>query len=393
MEKKMIYAVGKYSRAHRFLKNFRAMKSIQSLSCILLGFTLLCGSLTWAPDSQALAAEGDNPYQVEVGHYGMTPIYGRDLEDGTYEISVDSTSNFFKIVEGKVTVDGDQMTGSIEIGSHSYLYIYLGTKEEAEAAAESEYILPEEKEDSYVYAFDLEALDKPINCAAYSKRKKKWYDRRILFDATSLPEGTVKFELPDYEAIEEGLKGLNASASGDSGEAKETGSYGGAAGDAYTPGEAVSVNLPDGEYSIDVSMTGGTGRATISSPTYMIVKDGKAYAKLLMSSSHYDWMIAAGVTYMNENSDGGNSTFTIPITAMDTLVNIIADTTAMGDPVAIEYTLTFYAETIGNKGQIPQEAAKKVLIVAIFIIVAGGILNHFTKRKRRKSKSSRRKRR
>ena len=54
----------------------------------------------------------------------------------------------------------------------------------------------------------------------------------------------------------------------------------------------------------------------------------------------------------------------------------------MGDPVEIEYTLNFYSETIGEKGQIPQEAAKKVLMIAAVLIVAGGILNHFVKKRR-----------
>ena len=33
----------------------------------------------------------------------------------------------------------------------------------------------------------MEALDKPLNCAAFSKKKEKWYDRTILFRADSLP--------------------------------------------------------------------------------------------------------------------------------------------------------------------------------------------------------------
>jgi hypothetical protein len=88
-------------------------------------------------------------------------------------------------------------------------------------------------------------------------------------------------------------------------------------------------------------------------------------------------------TYLNNSTDGGNSTFVIPISAMDEAIPVIADTTSMGDPVAIDYVLTFYSENIGNKGQIPQEAAKKVIIAALLIIAAGGILNLAVQRKRR----------
>ena len=43
---------------------------------------------------------------------------------------------------------------------------------------------------------------------------------------------------------------------------------------------------------------------------------------------------------------------------MDEPVSVIADTTAMGSPHEVEYTLLFYSDSIGSKGQLPQEAAK-----------------------------------
>ena len=56
---------------------------------------------------------------------------------------------------------------------------------------------------------------------------------------------------------------------------------------------------------------------------------------------------------------------------MDETMPVIADTTAMGDPVEIRYELSFYSMTIGPKGNIPQEAAKKVLIITASILVFG----------------------
>ena len=55
----------------------------------------------------------------------------------------------------------------------------------------------------------------------------------------------------------------------------------------------------------------------------------------------------------------------------------------MGDPVEIEYELTFYADSIGSKRQIPQEAAVDVLVVALVIILLGGVLNFVLKRRRK----------
>ena len=69
---------------------------------------------------------------------------------------------------------------------------------------------------------------------------------------------------------------------------------------------------------------------------------------------------------------------------MDEEIPVVADTTAMGDPVEIDYKLTFYSDTVGEKSLIPQEAAIMVLRIAIVIIVVGGILNHVLKRRRKR---------
>lgn len=146
--------------------------------------------------------------------------------------------------------------------------------------------------------------------------------------------------------------------------------------------EAASLNIKDGDYSVEVSLTGGSGKAFVNSPTWMKVKDGKAYATLMWSSPYYDYMIVGGEKYLNETKDGGNSTFTIPIMMFDSAMPVVADTTAMGHPVEIDYTLTFYRDTIDDKGLVPQEAAKKVLMMAAIIIVVGAVLNHFVQKSR-----------
>lgn len=146
---------------------------------------------------------------------------------------------------------------------------------------------------------------------------------------------------------------------------------------------AVEMNLEDGEYSIQVDLEGGSGKAGVVSPTVLIVRDGKAFTQLQWSSSNYDYMIVDGEKYLPVNEEGMNSVFEIPILAMDEPVEVIADTTAMGTPHEVEYTLLFYADSIGSKGQLPQEAAKRVVGVALVIIVGGGILNYFVNKRKR----------
>lgn len=145
----------------------------------------------------------------------------------------------------------------------------------------------------------------------------------------------------------------------------------------------VKMNMEDGEYSIQVDLEGGSGKAGVVSPTVLIVRDGRAFTRLQWSSSNYDYMIVDGEKYLPVNEEGMNSVFEIPVLAMDEPVEVIADTTAMGTPHEVEYTLLFYADSIGSKGQLPQEAAKRVVGVAFVIIVGGGILNYFVNKRNR----------
>lgn len=99
--------------------------------------------------------------------------------------------------------------------------------------------------------------------------------------------------------------------------------------------------IPDGSYWIRVSMTGGSGRASISSPTGFYVKDGQATADIHWSSASYDYMKLDGVRYEAFTDAAGHSAMTIPVSALDTAITVLADTTAMSKPYEIEYQLTF----------------------------------------------------
>ena len=99
--------------------------------------------------------------------------------------------------------------------------------------------------------------------------------------------------------------------------------------------------IPDGSYWIRVSMTGGSGRASISSPTGFYVKDGQATADIHWSSSSYDYMMLDGVRYDAFTDAAGHSAMTIPVSVLDTAIPVLADTTAMSKPYEIEYQLSF----------------------------------------------------
>lgn len=98
------------------------------------------------------------------------------------------------------------------------------------------------------------------------------------------------------------------------------------------------------EYTVDVELTGGSGRASVSSPC-SVVKEGDSYtATLVWSSSSYDKMTVDGVDYEPTTTDPG-STFEIPI-VLDTDMAVSAETTAMSEAHTIEYTLRFDSTTL-----------------------------------------------
>lgn len=139
--------------------------------------------------------------------------------------------------------------------------------------------------------------------------------------------------------------------------------------------------MKDGEYSVSVDLSGGSGKASVMSPTILTVKNGTPYARIQWSSPNYDYMIVDGVRYENQSGEGMNSVFEIPALVWDAPMEAVADTTAMGSPIEINYRFIFYKDTIGEKSELPQEAAKRVLFVAFAIIVIGGILNYMVKKR------------
>ena len=52
----------------------------------------------------------------EVVEEGMVPIYGSDIKDGTYDVTVDSSSSMFNITKCALTVSDGKMTAEMTMG-------------------------------------------------------------------------------------------------------------------------------------------------------------------------------------------------------------------------------------------------------------------------------------
>ena len=244
--------------------------------------------------------------QQEVGYEGMVAVAADKLKDGEYDINVDSSSSMFKITECKLTVADGKMTAKMTMSGSGYEYLFMGTSEDAAKTSESDYINAEESGDVVAFTVPVEALDKEIDCAAFSKRKEQWYDRKLVFRADSLPDDA--FSESRYNTVE-------------------------------------SLGIKDGEYNVDVKLEGGSGKASVVSPAKLTVKDGKAVAEIIWSSNKYDYMVVGDEKIMPVSTEEF-SIFEIPVIGFDYNMPVKADTTAMSTPHEIEYTLFFDSSTI-----------------------------------------------
>ena len=66
---------------------------------------------------------------------------------------------------------------------------------------------------------------------------------------------------------------------------------------ANTPAPPAFIEMDDGDYAIPVSLEGGSGKASVTTPAALKVKDGTAVMTLVWGSENYDYMISGGVKY------------------------------------------------------------------------------------------------
>ena len=75
---------------------------------------------------------------------------------------------------------------------------------------------------------------------------------------------------------------------------------------------ASSESVKDGEYSLNASLTGGSGKATIKSPAKAEAINGEITVLIEWSSPNYDYMIVDGQKLLPVNTEG-NSVFEVPV--------------------------------------------------------------------------------
>ena len=238
------------------------------------------------------------------------------LPDGVYAAEFSTDSSMFHVSEacdgkGTLTVKDGVMTIHISLGSKKILNLYPGL---AEDAAKDGAVLLEPTTDTVTYSDgmteEVYGFDVPVPVIgeefdlALIGTKGKWYDHK------------VKVSDPVAEDSREAANGFFDMSA-----------------------------LADGSYTIELTMEGGSGRASIQSPAQLAIADGAATAILEWSSPNYDYMLVNGEKYLPVNTEG-NSVFEVPVEALDAPLTMIGDTVAMSTPHEVEYTVTFPSETL-----------------------------------------------
>ena len=234
------------------------------------------------------------------------------LPDGVYTAEFSTDSSMFHVSEacdgkGTLTVKDGVMTIHISLGSKKILNLYPGL---AEDAAKDGAVLLEPTTDTVTYSDgmteEVYGFDVPVPVIgeefdlALIGTKGKWYDHKV---KVSDPVAEGAADTFDLSAVE------------------------------------------DGSYTIELTMEGGSGRASIQSPAQLAIADGAATVTLEWSSPNYDYMLVNGEKYLPVNTEG-NSVFEVPVEALDAPLTMIGDTVAMSTPHEVEYTVTFHSETL-----------------------------------------------
>lgn len=236
------------------------------------------------------------------------------LPDGVYAAEFSTDSSMFHVSEacdgkGTLTVKDGVMTIHISLGSKKILNLYPGLAEDAAKdgavllAPTTDTVTYSDGMTEEVYGFDVPVpvIGEEFDLALIGT-KGKWYDHKVKI-SDPVAEGAA--DTFDLSAVE------------------------------------------DGSYTIELTMEGGSGRASIQSPTQITVADGAATAILEWSSPNYDYMLVNGEKYLPVNTEG-NSVFEVPVEALDAPLTMIGDTVAMSTPHEVEYTVTFHSDTLQN---------------------------------------------
>lgn len=227
------------------------------------------------------------------------------LADGVYQASFSTDSSMFHANEacdgkGVLTVQNGQMSIYVTLAGKGIVNLFPGTAEDAQKPG-AEWLQPTLEtvhysdgttDEANAFLIPVPYLDEEFDVALVGK-KGTWYDHKVSVSDPQPMDECAQAEPP-----------------------------------------------MDGEYTINVALEGGSGRASVQSPAELTVQNGQMTVKIVWSSKNYDLMVVDGQEY-TPTYENELSCFTIPVSALGTPLPVQAETTAMSQPHMIDYTLTF----------------------------------------------------
>lgn len=289
------------------------------MMAVALTATLLAGCGASAASSAAPAA----PAASEAAPAEATPAPAEPtpapapaepaLADGIYEAEFITDSTMFGVNEtcdgkGTLYVQDGAMTIHITLKTKNIANLYLGLAEDAKKDG-AEILEPTVDTVTYpdglseeVFGFDVPVavVGEDFDLALIGK-KGVWYDHKV--------------SVQNPEPLQNDLE------------------------------------LEDGVYTVEVTLEGGSGRASVQSPADLYVQDGEMTARIVWSSDKYDFMMVDGEKLLPEITEG-HSIFTVPVSGFDVPMAVQADTVAMSTPHLIDYTLCFASDSVTYSGPI-----------------------------------------
>ena len=282
------------------------MKKTIRIIPVLLAVLLLAGCGTPATPAVTTApTTAEEPAAVT----SATPtqetepaVAAKVLPDGEYTVDFETDSGMFRANEacngkGTLTVKDGVQTLHVSLQSKKIVNLYVGT---AEAAQQSGAVWLEPTMDTVTYSDGLSeevfGFDVPVVSVgqefdlAIIGTKGVWYDHKV----------SVQNPVPQ-----------------------------------------------EGTYTCAVTLSGGSGRASVASPADLVSDGETLTATVQWSSPNYEYMIVDGVQY-DPIQQEGNSTFQIPV-VLDADMAVSALTVAMSEPHLVEYTLYFDGATLTAK--------------------------------------------
>ena len=299
---------------------------IKKKTAIAIAFALTACSMVGcgkSADEQttAVQTEASTEASTEAETTQAEAVSEIGLADGEYLAEFETDSSMFRMNDAydgkaKLTVKDGKATIHIVMPSTKILKLYLGLAEDAKKEGAElidhtvETVNYSDGTTDEANAFDVPVpvIGKEFDLALIGK-KDKWYDHKVV----------VKNPVPASEA-EDAPAGGDAATQSDAGDFTQT---------------------------INVTLEGGSGKATVESPAKFKGAEGNYTVRLVWSSPHYDYMIVNGEKYLPVNTEG-NSVFEIPVASFAEPITVIADTTAMSKPHEVEYVLTFDEDSIAK---------------------------------------------